>query len=166
MWQDATFSTLVGRLLEIVSIFVLVVFALALLVIIWKIISAWVLNAGDEGKREEGKKTVVFAFVVLVVMASVWGIVALLGNGLGLTNVSNNTSSSGFSNSSNSNSSSNNDDPWGGLGSFGEGTQNINRKSTADFSKNFWSGGSFGEGANNPPENGLRSIFDGFGRGR
>jgi len=162
MWQDATFSTLVGQLLEIVSIFVLVIFALALLVIIWKIINAWVIHAGDEAKREEGKKTILFAFVVLVVMASVWGIVALLGNGLGLTDVSNNTSSSGFSNSSNSNNSSNNDDPWGGLESFGEGTQNINHDSTADFSENFWSGGSMGEGTGDNSS----TFFDWFDRGR
>lgn len=77
-WETANFSTLVGRLIDIIDILVLLVFALTLVVMLWQIINAWIIHGGDSTKVEEGKKTVFFGIIVLVVMSSIWGIVALL----------------------------------------------------------------------------------------
>lgn len=73
-----TFGELVVRLLEIIDILVLVVFALTFLVIAWNIINAWVINGGEPEGVKKGKQSILYSFVVLIVMVSVWGIVALL----------------------------------------------------------------------------------------
>jgi len=83
MSEDADFSTLVGILLEIVDVLILVVFALALLVFTWKIIDAWVIHAGEDEKRKEGRKTILVGVIVLVIMSAVWGLVALLQPSVG-----------------------------------------------------------------------------------
>ena len=77
-----TFSTLVGQLLEIVNIFVYVVFALTFVAMLVRIIDAWIIHGGDAYKAGEAKQTILIGFIVLVVMASVWGIVALLKTAL------------------------------------------------------------------------------------
>lgn len=78
MWENATFGMLVARLTELISVFILVIFALTFLVMLWKIIDAWIIHGGESTKVAEGKKTILFGFIVIVVMSSVWGIVALL----------------------------------------------------------------------------------------
>lgn len=76
------FAELVDVFLSMISLIVPLIFSLALLVIVWKIIDAWVINAGDTNKIEEGKKYAVWGVLVLVVMSSIWAIVALLRNSL------------------------------------------------------------------------------------
>lgn len=78
MWQDATFETLVRHFIDIISVLVFVIFALTLVVMLWKIIDAWILRGGDPTAIEEGKKTALVGIIVLVLMVSVWGIVAFL----------------------------------------------------------------------------------------
>jgi hypothetical protein len=73
-----TFSGLVNFIIGIIDTLVTVLFALLFIYIVWKIIDAWVLHGGDEEKREEGKRLVITSVLVLVVMVSIWGIVALI----------------------------------------------------------------------------------------
>ncbi len=72
------FAELVDMFLGFIELLVPFIFSLALLVIVWKIIDAWVINAGDTKKIEEGRQYAVWGVLVLVVMSTVWAIVRLL----------------------------------------------------------------------------------------
>lgn len=72
------FAELVDMFLGFIELLVPFVFSLALLVIVWKIIDSWVINAGDVKKTEEGRKYAVWGVVVLVVMSTVWAVVRLI----------------------------------------------------------------------------------------
>lgn len=72
------FAELVDVFLDMISLIVPLLFSLALLVIVWRIIDAWILHAGDTTKVEEGKKYALWGVLVLVVMSSIWAIIALL----------------------------------------------------------------------------------------
>lgn len=72
------FAELVSQFVGILSLVIPLLFSLSLLVIIWKIIDTWIINAGDVTKVEEGKKYVIYGVLVLVVMSGIWGILALL----------------------------------------------------------------------------------------
>jgi hypothetical protein len=76
--QPNSFAELVDMFLGFISLLVPFVFSLALLVIVWKVIDAWVINAGDVKKVEEGKKYAITGVLVLVVMSGIWAIVRLL----------------------------------------------------------------------------------------
>jgi hypothetical protein len=54
------------------------VFAITLLVIVWKVIDAWIIHGGDEAKVEEGKHTAIVGIIALVVMSGIWGILSIL----------------------------------------------------------------------------------------
>ena len=80
MYYDTpqNFSQLVDDFINLITLIIPLVFALTLLVIIWKIVDAWILNGGDSAKVEEGKKTALIGVLVLVVMSGIWGILAIL----------------------------------------------------------------------------------------
>jgi hypothetical protein len=73
-----TFEGLVGAIIGFINILIPTLFGLLFLYVMWKIVDAWVINAGNETKREEGKQLVVVAVFVFVLMISAWGIVALI----------------------------------------------------------------------------------------
>ena len=50
-----TYSGLVNGIIEIIGLIIPAIFALAFLYLVWKLIDAWIINAGDETKRTEGK---------------------------------------------------------------------------------------------------------------
>jgi hypothetical protein len=77
-----TYGDLVNRIIELINIIVPGIFALIFVYFVWKVIDAWVIHAGDETKRNEGKQYAVTVVIVFVVMISVWGIVAMLRNSL------------------------------------------------------------------------------------
>jgi hypothetical protein len=58
--------------------------SLALVVFLWGIV-VFIGNSGDETKREEGKKHMLWGVIGLFVMVVVWGIVALLTVIFGVT---------------------------------------------------------------------------------
>ncbi len=72
------FKGLVNFFLEFVNIGITVLFALAFLVLLWKIIDAWIIHADDPSKREEGTTMALTAVLVMIVMVSIWGVLALL----------------------------------------------------------------------------------------
>ncbi len=72
------FKSLVVFIIDIINLLIPVLFGFLFLYIVWKIIDAWVINAADEGKRKEGKQLVLVAVLVMVLMVSAWGIVALI----------------------------------------------------------------------------------------
>jgi hypothetical protein len=76
--NTSDFKWLVGQFIDIIDVFVLFIFAITFVVLAWKIVSTWIIGGGDATKVEEGKNVVLVGVIVLVVMASIWGIVALL----------------------------------------------------------------------------------------
>lgn len=73
-----TFSQLVGQFIGLLSLLIPLIFALSLLVIVWKIIDTWIINAGDTTKIKEGKQFVVVGVIALVIMSGIWGILRIL----------------------------------------------------------------------------------------
>jgi len=76
------FSTLVKYITEIISLLVPIIFGLILVILIWRLIDTWIINAGDESKRQEGRQTAIIGVVVLVILSGVWGIITLLRSSL------------------------------------------------------------------------------------
>lgn len=72
------FKGVVLFVIDFINILIPAIFGVLFLFIIWKIIDAWVIHAGDEKKREEGKRLVTVAIIVFVLMVSAWGIVKLI----------------------------------------------------------------------------------------
>ncbi len=59
-------------------------FTLALVLFVWGIVKFFIIDAGEEAKRSQGKQFMVWALIALVVMSSIWGLVRIFGNTLGL----------------------------------------------------------------------------------
>lgn len=72
------FKSLVSLFISILDKFVVAVFALTFLVFVWGIVKAWIIHSDDPKEVENGKKIVFATILALVIMLSVWGIVALL----------------------------------------------------------------------------------------
>ncbi len=72
------FSEFVGDIIYLISLVIPLIFSLTLLVIIWKLVDAWIIHTGDPGKIEEGKQVALVGVIVLVIMSGIWGILALL----------------------------------------------------------------------------------------
>jgi len=78
MAQPTTYSGLVGVILGFVNILIPAMFGVVFVWLVWRVIDAWIINAGDPAKREEGRRMALTAVLVLVVAVSVWGIVSLI----------------------------------------------------------------------------------------
>lgn len=80
--QPTTFVDFVDLLIGIINTAIPVLFGVVFLYLTWKVFDSWVLNAGDESKREEGKQYALTAVVVLVLMISAWGIIIMIRDSL------------------------------------------------------------------------------------
>jgi magnesium-transporting ATPase (P-type) len=78
MPTPTTFGGLVDSLLGLIGQAVPVLFAVVFVFLVWKIFDSWVINAGDEKKREEGKQYAMTAVLVFIMMLIVWGVVRML----------------------------------------------------------------------------------------
>jgi len=77
-----TFAGLVNEILGLINLIIPLIFAIIFLFLTWKIIDAWIINAGDEKKVEDGKKYALVAVLVTVLMIAAWGIVEMLRSSL------------------------------------------------------------------------------------
>ncbi|MEK7462707.1 MAG: hypothetical protein AAB618_04010 [Patescibacteria group bacterium] len=77
-----TFSELVNFILGFINILIPALFGILFLYLVIKIIDAWILHADDDSKRDEGKRMMITAVIVFVIMISTWGIVALIRNSI------------------------------------------------------------------------------------
>lgn len=73
-----SFKGLVEFIVGFINILIPVLFGVLFLYIVWKIIDAWIIHADDDSKREEGRRLVITAVLVFVLMISTWGIVAMI----------------------------------------------------------------------------------------
>ncbi len=78
MPTPTTFAGLVNSILGLINLVIPVIFAVVFVFLVWKIFDAWVINAADERKREEGKQYAVVASIVMVIMIIAWGVVEML----------------------------------------------------------------------------------------
>lgn len=76
--QPSNFAELVGQFIDILSLIIPFLFGLSLLVIIWKVVDAWIINAGDTKKIEEGRNVALWGIIVLVIMSGIWAILRIL----------------------------------------------------------------------------------------
>ena len=65
------------------------IFALALLVFFYGIFKYFILGGGDDEERKKGRQLMLWGIIGFVVMASIYGIIALVSTGLGISGVSN-----------------------------------------------------------------------------
>lgn len=73
------FVVFLVNFLALANILVKVIIALALIFFLWGM-ALFVLNAGSEDKRSEGKQKMLWGIIVLAVMIAIWGIVRLLAS--------------------------------------------------------------------------------------
>ena len=73
-----TFAELVNFFIDIINSLIVLIFALAFIVMMWKIIDTWIIHADNDTKRDEGKAIALTAVIVMVIMASIWGILSFL----------------------------------------------------------------------------------------
>jgi hypothetical protein len=69
---------LVDFVLSFINTLIPLIFGVIFLYLVVKIIDAWIIHADDDSKREEGKRMMITAVIVLVVMISAWGIVNMI----------------------------------------------------------------------------------------
>ncbi len=77
--SDMTFENLVDLFIELIygSLIPLIVVTI-FVVLAWKLIEMFIINAADEQARSNGKRTVTIAAFVMVIVLSIWGILAML----------------------------------------------------------------------------------------
>lgn len=66
------------------GVFVPVLFAIAFIVFIWGAFKAFILGATNDSAKDDGKNLMFYGLIGFVVMVSVWGLVNILTNTLGL----------------------------------------------------------------------------------
>ena len=72
-----TFSSIADNIAEALLLLIPILFILATIVFIWGII-LYVTAGGDEEKRKEGRKFIIYGLIGLFVMVAVWGIVNVI----------------------------------------------------------------------------------------
>jgi len=56
MPTPTTYSGLVNGIIGIINLIIPAIFGIVFVYFVWKVIDAWVINAGDEKRRAEGKQ--------------------------------------------------------------------------------------------------------------
>ncbi len=64
------------------NVLIPLVFAVAILALLWGILKAFIIGGGDEEKQKEGKQLIMYAIIGFVVMVALWGIVNLIATGV------------------------------------------------------------------------------------
>jgi hypothetical protein len=81
--QDSSIGGLLDLLKDLINAATPIVVALALLYFFWGL-AKYILASGNEVDKDKGKDMMVWGIIALFVMVSVWGIVSLIGDTLGV----------------------------------------------------------------------------------
>lgn len=76
--QPSNFKEFVNIILGIIQTLVILIFSITFITILWSLIKRWIVHGGDTDSVEEGKNIVFVGIIVLVIMTSIWGILAFL----------------------------------------------------------------------------------------
>lgn len=82
MVTPTSYKELVESIIVIIQLAIPTLFGVLFVYMMWKMIDSWVLHAGDQMKREEGRKYAVAGVLVFVLMISAWGIVTMIKSSL------------------------------------------------------------------------------------
>jgi hypothetical protein len=77
-----TISSFINRLQSLINIIIPFLIGIAVLVIIYGILG-YVMSAGNEEKRGEAKQFIIWGFIGVFIMLSVWGLINILINSFG-----------------------------------------------------------------------------------
>jgi len=77
-------TSLILKVSDWIQLLTPIVIALALLYFFYGL-ARYILNAGNEEKKAEGKNIMIYGIIALFVMVSVWGLVSILVTTLGIT---------------------------------------------------------------------------------
>lgn len=83
---------------DLMNLTIRILFGLAVAYFFWGMIQ-FIAKSGEERARTEGRKKMLWGIIALFVMASIYGILALVGSTLGINTGFNPTGSSGINNS-------------------------------------------------------------------
>ena len=81
--QLGNLGNLVEQLGRIIDKLIPIVFSIALLVFFWGL-AKYILAAGSEEAKDQGRRIMIGGIIALFVMASIWGIVYFIGQALGI----------------------------------------------------------------------------------
>lgn len=73
-----TYSDLVQKIIDVINLLIPALFGIVFVYFVWKMVDSWVIHAGEEKSRDEGKQYAVAAVIALVIMVSTWGIVKMI----------------------------------------------------------------------------------------
>ena len=76
-------ETLAEDIASIIDILIPAAFGLALLAFFWGL-AKYILSAGDEEAKEQGKRIMIGGVIAIFVAAAIWGIVEFLGGLIGV----------------------------------------------------------------------------------
>ena len=76
-------SSTIGQVGTIIQTLVTIVFVLSILYFFWNL-TTFLLSADEAEKRKSAKGQMIYGVIVIAVMASVWGLVALLQQAVGV----------------------------------------------------------------------------------
>lgn len=76
---QVTLGHTIGTISNIINALIPIVLAIAVLVFFWGL-AQYLLSAGDSEKRGQGINIMFMGIIVIFVMVSVWGIIAILQN--------------------------------------------------------------------------------------
>lgn len=81
--NNGDLTTFLEKIAGWINLAMPIIIGLALLVFLWGVLQ-FILAAGDEEKREEGKKKMIYGIIGLFVMVAVWGLVSFVASTLGI----------------------------------------------------------------------------------
>jgi hypothetical protein len=75
----------VANILVIINVYLVqLIFAVAFVVFFWGVFQYFIAGGADEEKRKKGKQFVMYGLIGFVIMISLWGIINILINTLGI----------------------------------------------------------------------------------
>ena len=81
--QLGNVEDIINAIVNIVTLLIPIAFSAALLFFFWGL-AQYILSAGNEEAKAQGRNMMIWGIVALFVMASVWGLVAFIGDALGI----------------------------------------------------------------------------------
>ena len=78
-------GTAIDNIGKLVNALVPIAIGFAVLFFFWGL-AKYILNAGDEEKKKEGRSIMIWGVIALFIMVSIWGIVSVLADTFGVKN--------------------------------------------------------------------------------
>ncbi len=83
--QVSRISTNIDKFIGFIDQYLVpLIFALAFIVFLWGIFKYFFIGGGSDESRNEGKQFIMYSVIGFVIMLSLWGIVGIISNSLGI----------------------------------------------------------------------------------